>query len=122
MGANFVEALGIASWSFKRWYLRGQFTYAQYGLDYNKYISNGQDIFKSYNNRTGDYNIKMLQGLKTDFIYGQGTVAYVLNPKYNLRLEAAVAGRQEKNALFTNKELIFSFGLRSTFRQFYYDF
>ncbi|MGN7719982.1 hypothetical protein [Chitinophaga sp. 22620] len=122
MGANFLETLGIASYTFKRWYFRGQVQYAQYGLDYTKAISMGQDIFKSYDLRTSDYGNKMFQGLKTDFLYGQGTIAFVLNPKYNLRLEASVAGRQEKNNLYTNRELIFSFGLRSTFRQFYYDF
>lgn len=122
MGANFMEALGIASYTYKRWYFRGQLQYAQYGLDYTKAISMGQDIFKSYALRTSDYGNKMFQGLKTDFLYGQGTIAFVLNPKYNLRLEASAAGRQEKNSQYTNREFIFSFGLRSTFRQLYYDF
>lgn len=122
MGANFTEALGIATYTYKRWFFRGQLTYANYGLDQIPEISYGQDIFKPYSLRPSNYDNKIGQGLKTDFLYGQGTVAFVLNPKYNLRLEASVAGRQEKNSLYTNREFIFSFGLRSTFRQFYYDF
>lgn len=122
MGANFKEILGIASYTYKRWYIRGQFTYANYGLDYDQTTSYGQDIFRSYVQRKGEYDNRIGQGLKTDFLYGQGTVAFVLNPKYNLRLELSAAGRQEKNELETRREFIFSFGLRSTFRQFYYDF
>lgn len=122
MGANFREVLGIASYTYKRWHVRGQLTYANYGLDPYQLVSYGQDIFKSYGDRVSDYDNRIGQGLKTDFIYGQGTIAFVLNPKYNLRLELSAAGRQEKNELETRREFIFSFGLRSTFRQFYYDF
>lgn len=122
MGGNFKELLGIASYTYKRWYLRGQLTFAQYGLDPNEDQSYGQDIFKSYEKRIQDFDNKIGQGIKTDFFYGQGTIAFVLNPKYNLRLELSAASRQEKNELKTNREFIFSFGLRSTFRQLYYDF
>lgn len=122
MGANFKEVLGIASYTYKRWYVRGQLTYAQYGLDPDNATNYGQDIFKSYDSRLREYDNKIGQGIKTDFLYGQGTIAFVLNPKYNLRLELSAAGRQEKNELKTNREFIFSFGLRSTFRQLYYDF
>jgi hypothetical protein len=123
MGANFKEVLGIASYTYKRWFVRGQITYANYGKDdYNTDISYGQDIFKSYVNRPSDFDIKLGQGIKTDFLYGQGTIAYVLNPKYNLRLEVSAAGRQEKNTIGTKREFIFSFGFRSSFRQLYYDF
>lgn len=123
MGANFHEILGIASYTFKRWYLRGQITYANYGLDDPATdISYGQDIFKPYTKRAGDYDIHMGQGIKTDFLYGQGTLAFVMNPKYDLRIELSAAGRQQKNILETRREFIFSLGLRSTFRQFYYDF
>lgn len=122
MGANFKEVLGIASYTFKRWYIRGQFTYAQYGLDPDNVTNYGGDIFKNYETRAKEYDNKIGQGVKTDFLYGQGTIAYVLNPKYNLRIEASAAARQDKNILGTNKEFIFSFGLRSSFRQLYYDF
>ncbi|MGX5820041.1 hypothetical protein ACWKWU_17725 [Chitinophaga lutea] len=122
MGANFVEGLGIAEYAYRRWHFRGQLTYAQYGLDGAVSDDFGKDIFKSYEQRKGDYDIRMLQGLKTDFLFGQGTVAFVLNPMNNLRLELSLAGRQEKNSLGSQKELIFQFGLRSSFRKLYYDY
>ncbi|WP_341842499.1 hypothetical protein [Chitinophaga caseinilytica] len=122
LGANFNEMLGIASYTFKRWYFRGQLNYSQHGQDANPDENWGGDIFKPYTSREKDYNNKIGQGLKTNLFYGQGTIAFVLNPKYNLRLEASAALRNEKNDLRTNREFIFNFGLRSTFRQFYYDF
>ncbi|WP_164714193.1 hypothetical protein [Chitinophaga rhizosphaerae] len=121
-GANFKEALGILNYHYKRWNLRGQLTFTQFGADRTPKDNVGQNIFKSYNDRNQEYNNKIGQGLKTNLFYGQGTVAFVLNPKYNLRLEASAALRNEKNDLRTNREFIFNFGLRSTFRQFYYDF
>ncbi|WP_343304451.1 hypothetical protein AAHN97_22970 [Chitinophaga niabensis] len=122
MGSNFKEVLGIASYTYKRWFVRGQLTFAQYGLDPDNQTNYGQDIFKSYETRAKEYDNKIGQGLKTDFFYGQGSIAYVLNPKYNLRLEVSAARRQESNSLETKREFIFSFGFRSSFRQLYYDF
>lgn len=123
LGANFQEVLGIATYTYKRWYLRGQLTYSNYGIDPDAATNYGKDIiFKDYTTRLQDYNNKIGQGIKTDLLYGQATLAYVFNPKYNLRLEASLISRQEKNDLYTNKETIFQFGVRTTFRQFYYDF
>ncbi|UYQ92418.1 hypothetical protein MKQ68_20245 [Chitinophaga horti] len=122
LGANFNEFIGIASYGHKRWFARAQVNYSNYGLDRNNDVSYGQDIFKSYELRLSEYGNTIGQGLKTDLIYATGSLAYVLNPKYNLRLEASLTHRQETNSLFINKELIFQFGLRTTFRQFYYDF
>lgn len=122
LGANFKEVLGIASYSYKRWYVRGQVNFSKYGIDPDAALSYGQDIFKSYELRPYDYGYKIGQGIKTDLFYGQATLAYVFNPKYNLRLEASLIGRQEKNELYKRGETIFQFGIRTTFRQFYYDF
>ncbi len=123
LGANFQEVLGIASYTYKRWYLRGQLTYANYGLDPDEATNYGKDIvLKDYTTRAQEYGNKIGQGIKTDLIYLTGSLAYVLNPKYNLRLEASVTGRRQKNELGTTGETMFQFGLRTTFRQFYYDF
>lgn len=121
MGANFVESVNIADYQYRRWYFRGQVNYARYGQD-SALANYGKDIFKSYNTRTLEYGNKIGQGVKTDFLYVQGTVAFLVNPKYNLRVELSAASRQEKNVLGRNREMIFQFGVRSTFRQIYYDF
>jgi hypothetical protein len=121
MGANFVEWVNIADYRYRRWFLRGQITVAKYGLD-SAGINYGKNIFESYNTRAEDFGNHIGQGLKTNFLYVQGTIAFLLNPKYNLRIECSVTNRQEKNSLAKNNEAIFQIGLRSSFRQLYYDF
>lgn len=48
--------------------------------------------------------------------------AFLLDPKYNLRIEARLTLRRETNAQFTNNTALISFGLLSSFRNLYYDF
>ncbi|KAA2245361.1 hypothetical protein F0L74_05200 [Chitinophaga agrisoli] len=121
LGANFVEWVNIVDYRYKRWFLRGEVMYAHYGLD-TANTNYGKDIFKSYYTRTQDFDNKIGNGLGTNLLYLQGTLAFLLNPKYNLRLETSVIARRESNDLGRTSELIFQVGLRSTFRQLYYDF
>ena len=121
LGANFVEWVNIADYRYKRLFLRGQITYAKYGLD-SAGINYGKNIFESYNTRAEDFNNHIGQGLKTTLTNVQGTVAYLLNPKYNLRIEAGITARRESNSKWTKNEFIYQIGLRSSFRQLYYDF
>ncbi|MBV8254337.1 MAG: hypothetical protein JO154_17190 [Chitinophaga sp.] len=122
LGANFWELLGIGTFTYKRWYTRGELMYAQYGDDPSSEINYGHDISKPYTNYVKGYGNYIGQGVRTNLLYAQGTIAYVLNPKYNLRLETSLAARKVSNDISKSTDLIFSLGLRSTFRQFYYDF
>ena len=94
--------------------------YAKKGLD-PEGQNYGGDIFKSYNVRVSDYGNKIGQGLATDLYYGEAKVAYVLNPKYNLRIELGGIFRKESNAVSSTNTGLFTIGLRSTFRQLYTD-
>jgi len=121
LGANFREWLGILNYSIGRFDLQGQLNYAYYGLDING-LNYGKDIFQSYTNPakfTGNY---IGQGLRTDFYYAEGKIAYLLNPKYNLRLELGALYRNEKNSVYNSKTALVTFGLRSSFRNIYNDF
>jgi hypothetical protein len=53
--------------------------------------------------------------------YFESKVAYVLNPKYNLRIELGGIFRQEQNSQFTDKTTMLTIGLRSSFRNLYTD-
>ena len=121
MGANFVEWVSIADYQYRRWFFRGQLMLAKYGLD-TANTNFGKNIFKSYYTRTLEYDNHIGQGLSTNLLYLQGTIAFLLNPKNNMRLEVSVIGRKEKNDAWKFNEYIFQVGLRSTFRQLYYDF
>jgi hypothetical protein len=119
-GANYKELIGLLNYSYKRFDFSGQLQYAHYGLDING-LNYGKDIFKSYATParfTGNY---IGQGLTTNLYYGQAKVAYVLNPKYNLRLEFTALFRREHNAAFLDRTSMFSLGLRSSFRTIYTD-
>ena len=63
------------------------------------------------------------QGQAVDLLYLESRFAYVLNPKYNLRVELGLIRRQQQiEDIGKRNNTIVSFGLRSSFRQFYTDY
>ncbi|WP_461485165.1 gliding motility protein RemB [Pedobacter sp.] len=120
-GANFREFLGLLNYSVKKFDFQGQALYSAYGLD-PAAANYGKDIFKSYNTRSVQYGSHVGQGILTELYMLQGKVAYLLNPKYNLRLELGGVLRQEKNSLMNHKTAMVTFGLKTSFRNLYYDF
>jgi len=120
LGANFKEAIGILDYSIGRFDFQGQLEYATFGL--NTADKNaGQDVTQPIDPSTviGDVTG---QGLHTKLYYGEGTIAFIINPKYNLRFEVGGLYRRESNSLGTNNTAVITFGLRSTFRDLYHDF
>jgi hypothetical protein len=120
-GANFAEYLGIVNYTYKRFDARLQVTQATYGLDING-LNYGKDIYKSYTTRIDDYGVNIGHGLKTKLFYTEARMAYVLNPKNNLRLELGYIYRKETSSLFDDRQHIINIGLRSSFRNLYSDF
>jgi hypothetical protein len=121
IGANFREWLGILNYSIGRFDLQGQLNYANYGLDMND-LNYGKNVLNLYTQPAQQYGNYVGQGLHTDFYYAAGKVAYLLNPKYNLRVELGAVYRNEKNNAFNNKTNMLTIGLRSSFRNIYTDF
>ena len=121
IGANFREFVSIWSYSYKRFDFAGKINLAQYGLD-GAGDNFGTDIYKPYTTRNSDYNNKTTQGIKTDFTFLQGKVSYLINPKYNLRFELGATSRTEQNVLNNDRSHQITFGLRSSFSNWYDDF
>jgi hypothetical protein len=119
-GANFSEVLGLLNYSYKRFDFSGEADYGYYGLDING-LAYGKDIFKVYIDPAHLYGNYIGQGLTTKMTYLEGKVAYVLNPKYNLRLELGGIYRRESNSQFNDKTTWVTIGLRSSFRTLYTD-
>ncbi|MBE9584324.1 gliding motility protein RemB [Mucilaginibacter sp. JRF] len=120
-GANFRETLGILNYSVGRFDLQGKVIYAKYGLDATATDNNGKNILLAFN---GD-NIPGTstgQGLSTTLKYAEGTVGFILNPRYNLKLEVGGIYRQLSNTVGTSNTTLLTIGLRSTFRNIYTDF
>jgi len=120
-GANFKELLGIVNYSTGKFDLQGKVIYSKYGLDINN-NNYGKDITLANNINLPSTAITNGQGMATTLKFAEGSIAYLINPKYNLRLEAGALLREEQNALGDKKTAIISFGLRSSFRNLYHDF
>ena len=118
-GANFRELIGIMNYSAGRFDFQGQLMYAKYGLDAAG-ENNGKDVTKPFVPTLNSTSVG--QGINTNLYYAEGTVAFVLNPKYNLRFELGGIYRRESNNLGKNNAAVITFGLRSSFRNLYHDF
>jgi len=121
LGANFKEFVGILNYSIGRFDFQGQVNYAKYGLNTGS-INYGKSITLADNTNLPPSIGSTGQGLGTTLKYAEGTISYLLNPKYNLRIEIGGLLRQEKNSLADTKTEMITLGLRSTFRDLYHDF
>ncbi|WP_316801216.1 gliding motility protein RemB [Pedobacter frigidisoli] len=121
LGANFREVVGLLNYSYKRFDFSGELMYAKYGLDESG-ANYGKNIFTPYTDAVQQNGNYTTQGIRTDLVYLEGKVAYVVNPKYNLRLELGGIVRRESNSLSKQNTGIITFGLRSSFRNLYTDF
>jgi len=121
-GANFKEFLALFNYSWKRFDFSMQGLYSLYGTDPADGRNMGGDIFKSYLDIPNTHGNFIGQGVKNNLYYVDAKAAYVLNPKYNLRLELGYSQRYNKvQDVGTEKSGVISFGLRSSFRNFYGD-
>ena len=120
-GANFLESVTLASYTWKFVSLEYKFIYAMYGLD-TAGINYGKDIFRSYLSYPMEYDNKVGQGLKTKLLRQDVVLAYRINPHSNLRIEAGFSLRSESNALATNNNTLFWFGISTRLGNKYYDF
>jgi hypothetical protein len=120
MGANFREFVGLLNYTYRRFDFQAQAIYARYGLDGDGQ-NFGKNIFKSYETRSLDYGSHVGQGIKTNFYFGEFKASYLINPKYNLRMELGGVYRRESSLVSENTQMI-TIGLRSTFRNLYQDF
>lgn len=131
-GANFREGLVKLNYSYKRFDFSLEADFGRYGLDQNG-LNYGKNIYENYEHPAGvifydptsnnneSFGNYTGQGLTTNLTYFEGKAAYILNPKYNLRIELGGIYREEKSSAFDYNACIFTLGLRSSFRQVYND-
>jgi hypothetical protein len=121
LGSNFKELLGIINYSAGRFDLQFEGDYAKLGA--NTAVAD----YGNYTPQPGYIYTPQVIGISgpsvpTTLKYAEGTIAYVLNPKYNLRIEIGGLLRQEKSSISDTKTALFTIGLRSSFRNLYHDF
>ena len=122
LGANFREGIALLNYSFRSFDFQAQGVWAMYGSDPDANTNYGGDIFKYYTQYPSEFGNTIGQGVNTHLVYLGFKAAYLLNPKYNLRIELAATNRRAWDIGSTNNTSLFSIGLRSSFRNQYHDF
>ena len=120
-GANMNELLGFINFKFENINLFFKVNQINSGLDTANYNFGG-DIYKSYQTRSFDYGNKLLQGLKNNSLFIETSINYIINPVTNLRVEVGLLYNREKNKNSTQNNLTTFIGLRSSFRNLYFDY
>jgi hypothetical protein len=122
MGANFIELVNIYRYTLPKLPIgiRSQLNVTIYGTDSTANI--GDDIYQSYETRKSEYGNTLLQGNRHTLVYFDNRISYLINKRINFRVEVGYIFRLdhfgENNRSVDN---IFSIGIRSGFRNIYFD-
>ena len=92
LGANFFESITSVGYQYKRYFGELRFVYSKQGLDATE-ENWGSDIFKPYTTREQEFGNETLQGAETTKTIIDFKVGYIINPSYNLRIEAGIMNR-----------------------------
>lgn len=124
MGANFRELILNDNIYYKRWVLSSHLILSRYGADTaNSHF--GKNIFRSdydipdFPNSFGNYTG---QGIKTDLIFLNFQLGYLINPKNNMKAFINYTYRFNHSLLMLERTNIFSIGIITDLRNHYYDF
>lgn len=120
LGANFFEWMSAASYQYNRWIVNAELMVARKGFD-NPGENFGGDIYQSNlagNRPQGEKGYDMISGNEVDIINLTGRLGYIINPTYNLKLEAGLTLRNfspavESADLLERSDMIFTFGLKT---------
>ncbi len=129
-GANFREAIGIASYTKNRWFAKAKIVVGKKGFDFNNGIDTfnyGGNVFEDNDNRVSDYGNKIGQGNKASIFIANLQVGYLVNPATNLKLFGGFTFRDfNPNAptgIFDKANTTWvSFGLKTDVFNWYFDF
>ncbi|MGJ5641789.1 gliding motility protein RemB [Formosa sp. S-31] len=128
-GSNFRELVLIGRYNYQRWFADTKLIFGVRGLDFNTEAddySYGGDIYRNYNERPYDTNVKIGQGIKTKTINAQLQAGYLINPSSNLKVFGQISYRNFNPEVttvttFENHTLWFNLGLRSDLFNWYFD-
>ena len=136
-GGNLWEMVARAQYNRNRWYFQYKLNYGQYGDDWdvenNVWANYGHNVYNDYrtaihldfdengvDTKDGHY---LLTGRKTTLMMNNVILSYLVNPAYNMNVFAEVTHRHfAAEALDTQSDFIFSFGIRTSLDRKYYDF
>jgi len=121
LGANFWESVSFINYRYKRLFMEAKFQYAKYGAD-SAGTDYGKNIFISYKNRPKEYGNFTGQGFQTNLITASLRVAYILDTRMNLKVEAGAAYRVTESK-YNKTQIPFLFvGIKTDLCNLYSDF
>jgi len=120
LGANFKEMIGILSYTIGKFDFQEEVDIATYGLDATGQ-DNGKNLTLPFDPATIT-SVSTGQGIYTHLYYSEGTISYLINPKYNFRIVGGTVLREQQNSTGTQKTAWVTFGIKSSFRSLYHDF
>jgi len=121
MGANFREFITMASYTYGNWMANLKMNFGMYGVD-TAGKDFGKNIFISYDQHVSELGNEIGQGLRTTLSVADVSLAYLLNRRTNLRIEAGCTLRREKNNQWDKQMQYIYVGIRTGLRNLYYDF
>ena len=122
IGANFFELVNIVSYRSNKHRLTNKITFASYGIDPSDTLSYGQDIFKSYTLRDGNYGHLMMQGVRQNVLNENLIYEYALLENIGLFLTANYNWRMINSTAGTAHQHFISVGIKSRIWNVYNDF
>lgn len=129
-GANFLEGVLFLRYSYHRWFFEGHVNYLITGIDSTN-SDVGQDIYKPawdvYDPDLGNVPVNPFfntigQGIKTHIGYYSLNVAYLLNPKNNLRLVLNYYYRSSTSKTNNNFAHVIALGIKMSIPDRHYDY
>ncbi|MET2983783.1 energy transducer TonB [Aureibaculum conchae] len=125
-GSNFWEFVGIARYKKDRWFGSAKINMGNKGFDING-LNYGGNIYLSYDDRTADTGIELLQGNNTRIFIADLQGGYVVNPATNTKLFAGFTFRKFSPAQVITDTAMdnstwFTIGLKADLFNWYFDF
>lgn len=126
LGSNFREWMTNVRYFHKRIFLEARLMIATQGLD-SLSKNYGSNVFRSYNDNRVEYGVNLFQGIKTNTLFGDIKIGYLVNPRTNLRLELGMTVRRitpevSVGDLKPETTKFFYFGLKTDLFNQYLDF
>ena len=120
-GANFWDSVSIIKYNYKRIFAEYKINFICYGAD-SAGLNFGKDIYQSYENHPKVYDNFVGQGVKTNVIYNDLRLSYLINPRTNFNFSIGVTDRYETTDAYKKHTAYFYVGIRTSLNNFYYDF
>ena len=121
LGANFIEWVNFVRFHYGRFLAEARSSIAHFGANYDT-LNFGQDIFLPYTSYVNKYGNFIGQGRSTNLLYNSLTFSFLLSPSSLTNVFCTLTDRREITDSWNKHSFWFTFGIRSSIRNLYYDY